>query len=68
MLLAAGHGYNRAMTSLTHGGLICLISSLLAAGCGQKGPLYLPEQSEEEAAVVEQPAGSEEDDSQDDSP
>jgi predicted small lipoprotein YifL len=33
--------------------LVC--TSVVAAGCGQKGPLYLPDKN---ASVVTQPAGS----------
>lgn len=39
-------------TLITHIALICC--SLALAGCGQKGPLYMPEEN----PAVEQPAAS----------
>ena len=39
------------------------LATLLLAGCGQKGPLYLPAEPEQ-AAIVAQPAESPEQDQQ----
>jgi predicted small lipoprotein YifL len=41
------------MKKTTHTLMLC--ASVIAAGCGQKGPLYLPDKN---AAVITRPAGS----------
>jgi predicted small lipoprotein YifL len=41
---------------MTRGGLLLALAVLAAAGCGQKGPLYLPDKN---AKVVTKPAPAE---------
>lgn len=45
--------------------LICLCGTLLLASCGLKGPLYLPDKTQQPEAVPAEPAPELDQDSQD---